>query len=50
MSEEFRLSGGAAFSTWAAETAWSLASESGGSTKRVWVQTSSGDHQHALPN
>lgn len=41
---------GGAFLTWAAETAWSLASESGGSTKRVWVQTSSADHLHALPN
>jgi GNAT superfamily N-acetyltransferase len=41
---------GGAFLTWATETAWSLASQSGGSTKRVWVQTSSGDHPHALPN
>lgn len=39
-----------AFLTGATETAWDLTSQSGGLTKRVWVQTSSGDHPHALPN
>jgi GNAT superfamily N-acetyltransferase len=34
----------------ATETAWKLMSQSGGLTKRVWVQTSAGDHPHALPN
>ena len=42
---------GGTFLTRATETAWDLTSQSGGdSTKRVWVQTSSGDHPHALPN
>jgi GNAT superfamily N-acetyltransferase len=41
---------GGAFLTRATETAWKLMSQSGGSTKRVWVQTSSADHPHALPN
>lgn len=41
---------GGAFLTWATETAWNMASQSGGSTQRVWVQTSSDDHPHALPN
>jgi GNAT superfamily N-acetyltransferase len=41
---------GGAFLTWATETAWNLPSQGSGSTKRVWVQTSSGDHPHALPN
>jgi GNAT superfamily N-acetyltransferase len=41
---------GGALLTWATERAWSLPSQSGGSTKRVWVQTSAGDHPHALPN
>jgi RimJ/RimL family protein N-acetyltransferase len=35
---------GGAFLTRATETAWKLMSKSGGLTKRVWVQTSSGDH------
>jgi GNAT superfamily N-acetyltransferase len=41
---------GGAFLTLATETAWKLTSRGGSSTKRVWVQTSSGDHPHALPN
>lgn len=41
---------GGAFLTWATETAWNLVSQGGGLMKRVWVQTSSGDHPHALPN
>ncbi len=48
---EFIGSGfGGAFLTRATETAWRLRSQSGGSTKRVWVQASSGDHPHALLN
>jgi GNAT superfamily N-acetyltransferase len=41
---------GGAFLARATELAWKLGSQSGGSTKRVWVQTSSDDHPHALPN
>lgn len=41
---------GGALLTWATQTAWALTSESGGSTKRVWLQTSSDDHPHALSN
>ncbi len=41
---------GGAFLTRATETAWKLMSHGSGLTKRVWVQTSSGDHPHALPN
>jgi GNAT superfamily N-acetyltransferase len=41
---------GGALLTWATQTAWALRSQSGGSTKRVWLQTSSDDHPHALPN
>jgi GNAT superfamily N-acetyltransferase len=41
---------GGALLTWATKIAWELTSQSGGSTKRVWVQTSSGDHSYALPN
>lgn len=40
---------GGAFLTLATETAWKVASP-GGRTRRVWVQTSSDDHPHALPN
>jgi GNAT superfamily N-acetyltransferase len=40
---------GGAFLTQTAETAWKLTSR-GEPTKRVWVQTSSDDHPHALPN
>jgi GNAT superfamily N-acetyltransferase len=41
---------GGALLTWATETAWNLPSQSGDPTKRVWLQTSSNDHPHALPN
>lgn len=41
---------GGALLTRATETAWKLTSQSGGSTKRVLVETSSGDHPHALRN
>jgi GNAT superfamily N-acetyltransferase len=41
---------GGALLTWATETAWNLASQSGGSTTRICVQTSSDDHPHALTN
>jgi GNAT superfamily N-acetyltransferase len=41
---------GGALLTWATETAWELTPERGDSTARVWVQTSSDDHPHALPN
>lgn len=37
---------GGAFLTLATQTAWQLASSSG----RVWLQTSTADHPHALPN
>jgi GNAT superfamily N-acetyltransferase len=40
---------GGAFLTIATETAWKPTSR-GGVTRRVWVQTSSDDHPHALPN
>jgi GNAT superfamily N-acetyltransferase len=40
---------GGAFLTQAVETAWKLTSQ-GEPTRRVWVQTSSEDHPHALPN
>lgn len=40
---------GGALLTWATQTAWALTWQ-GGSTKRVWLQTSSDDHPHALPN
>ncbi len=38
-----------AFLTSAARLAWQMVSPSGAQTKRVWVQTSSRDHPHALP-
>lgn len=43
---------GGAFLTLATEKAWKWLREpaEGSFTKRVWVQTSSGDHAHALPN
>jgi GNAT superfamily N-acetyltransferase len=43
---------GGAFLTVATRTAWSWRRTSAkeGLTKRVWVQTSSADHPHALPN
>ena len=41
---------GGALLTWATQTAWALTSQSGGSMKRVWLQTSSNDHPHALSN
>jgi GNAT superfamily N-acetyltransferase len=41
---------GGAFLTRVTETAWKPMSQSSGLTKRVWVQTSSGDHPHALQN
>jgi GNAT superfamily N-acetyltransferase len=41
---------GGVFLTRATETAWKMTSRSGCSTSRVWVQTSSGDHPHALAN
>ena len=37
---------GAAFLTVATQLAWTL----GDPTRRVWLQTSSDDHPHALPN
>ncbi len=40
---------GGAFLTLATETAWKVRLR-GGPTRRVWVQTSSDDHSHALPN
>jgi len=41
---------GGAFLTHATRLAWQMVSPSGTPTKRVWVQTSSRDHPHALPN
>jgi GNAT superfamily N-acetyltransferase len=41
---------GGAFLTRVTETAWKPMSQSSGLTKRVWVQTSSGDHPHPLQN
>jgi GNAT superfamily N-acetyltransferase len=41
---------GGALLTRATETAWKLTAQGGALTKRVWVQTSSDDHPHALPN
>lgn len=41
---------GGAFLTEATRLAWSMMSLDGASTRRVWLQTSSGDHPHALPN
>jgi GNAT superfamily N-acetyltransferase len=41
---------GGALLTWVTQTAWALRSRNGGSTKRVWLQTSSDDHPHALSN
>lgn len=41
---------GGALLAWATQTAWALRSQSGGPMKRVWLQTSSDDHPHALPN
>ena len=41
---------GGAFLTSATRLAWDMVSPSGAPTKRVWVQTSSRDHPHALPN
>jgi RimJ/RimL family protein N-acetyltransferase len=41
---------GAAFLTLATRFAWTVMSSAGRTTRRVWVQTSSDDHPHALPN
>ena len=41
---------GGAFLTLATEMAWKVTSPGGSPTKRVWVETSSHDHPHALPN
>ncbi len=41
---------GGSFLTLATETAWRIGSLAGGPTKRVWLQTSSGDHPQALAN
>jgi len=41
---------GGGFLTLATELAWNVTSLGGRPTKRVWVQTSSVDHPHALPN
>jgi GNAT superfamily N-acetyltransferase len=41
---------GGALLTMATELAWTLTGQGGKPTKRVWVQTSSADHPHALPN
>jgi GNAT superfamily N-acetyltransferase len=41
---------GGAFLALATETAWRIGSPTGSPTKRVWLQTSSADHTHALPN
>jgi GNAT superfamily N-acetyltransferase len=41
---------GGAFLASATRLAWQMVSASGQTTKRVWVQTSSRDHPHALPN
>ena len=41
---------GGALLTLATRLSWSLASPAGAPTRRVWVQTSSLDHPHALPN
>ena len=41
---------GGALLTLATRLAWALTSPTGVSATRVWVQTSSHDHPHALPN
>lgn len=41
---------GGAFLTLATQRAWTLTSPAGIATTRVWVQTSSRDHPHALTN
>jgi GNAT superfamily N-acetyltransferase len=41
---------GGTFLTYATRQAWQMVSPSGAPTTRVWVQTSSRDHPHALPN
>jgi GNAT superfamily N-acetyltransferase len=41
---------GGALLTSGRRLAWQMVSPSGAPTKRVWVQTSSRDHPHALPN
>jgi len=41
---------GGGFLTLATELAWNVTSLGGRPTKRVWVQTSSVDHPHVLPN
>ncbi|WP_346270833.1 GNAT family N-acetyltransferase [Pseudonocardia sp.] len=41
---------GGSFLALATETAWRIGSLAGGPTQRVWLQTSSGDHPHALAN
>ena len=41
---------GGAFLTSGTRLAWQMVSPSGTPTERVWVQTSSRDHPHALPN
>ena len=48
---EFQSKGfGGPFLTLATETAWTLSSPAGKPTTRVWLQTSSADHPHALTN
>jgi GNAT superfamily N-acetyltransferase len=41
---------GGSLLTIATELAWTLPGPDGQPTRRVWVQTSSADHAHALPN
>jgi GNAT superfamily N-acetyltransferase len=41
---------GASFLTLATRLAWTIMWSGGRTTRRVWVQTSSDDHPHALPN
>lgn len=41
---------GGEFLAVAAETAWSIRTPTGEPTRRVWLQTSTGDHPHALSN
>jgi GNAT superfamily N-acetyltransferase len=50
LPEFFGKGFGGAFLTSATRLAWQMVSPSGVPTKRVWVQTSSRDHPHALPN
>jgi GNAT superfamily N-acetyltransferase len=41
---------GGAFLALATRLAWSVRTTGGKAARRVWLQTSSGDHPHALPN